>query len=174
MSLELHRCLYHEYPFTNTPDMVFLLNAGLWGYDSWEPALTMLGRRLPGVPVVVTAYTFEESEDDFDAVERGCSGGDSAGTVGLRVRVRVRWAAESRVNPALHAFYLAQLPQGAATDAALAADSEAYRAYRGRLSAGRAAALCHSRSVGGRAVQYLPNYFLQCFSIELEPVLKPV
>ncbi|CAN0230618.1 unnamed protein product [Pylaiella littoralis] len=77
------------------PHVLFLFNAGLWGYDDWEPTLEhVLGcssscssrehdeashssdddggkvspRRSPAV--VVTSYCSEEASDDMDTIER--------------------------------------------------------------------------------------------------------
>ena len=49
------------------PHLAVAFNAGLWGYDSWEPTV----RRLygAGVPVVVTAYHPKEAEEDAEMLE---------------------------------------------------------------------------------------------------------
>ena len=104
ISVEFHTCLYHEHYIiqrkNNTfgrPDMVLMLNAGIWGYKSWLPTLDafdMMSRdeRSDDIPdcfnsqlqvtearsikeiinegslFVVTSYTVEEAEDDEDTI----------------------------------------------------------------------------------------------------------
>ena len=73
-----HDFIRHLYPRDSVltltqpmPSCVLLFNAGLWGYDSWSPTLRELfcsSGLLVGVPVVVTSYTLEESEDDYDTI----------------------------------------------------------------------------------------------------------
>ncbi|CAM9995514.1 unnamed protein product, partial [Sphacelaria rigidula] len=57
------------------PDVLFLFNAGLWGYDDWTPTLKQLlvGMTATRPPtwsrlaaVVITSYCAEEAEDDMD------------------------------------------------------------------------------------------------------------
>ncbi|CAM9782283.1 unnamed protein product, partial [Ectocarpus sp. 6 AP-2014] len=90
--------LYHDVSgLFATPDALFLFNAGLWGYDDWEPTLEhILGcdraacpsdhvvnrQALPPpipatksgpkntAPVVVTSYCSEEASDDMETLER--------------------------------------------------------------------------------------------------------
>ena len=172
ISLELHRCFYHDYLAyrRHQADIVFLLNAGLWGYDSWIPTLRRLsevaGVSAP-VPVVLTSYTFEESEDDFDIVEEHCNcEGKESGS-----GARVHWLAESKVNPLLFEQYREELGD-TSPDAGLMLDSETYRRYCGHFSRERIAEfrLGAGRHVGGVLRTYLPNYFLQCFTIHPAPV----
>ena len=48
-------------------DVIFALNAGIWGYESWLPTLDLLlFGKYAGVKIIVTSYTLEESEDDYD------------------------------------------------------------------------------------------------------------
>ena len=45
-------------------------NGGIWGYDTWLPTLDMLFLgRFQGTPLVVTSYTLNESEDDYDSMK---------------------------------------------------------------------------------------------------------
>lgn len=104
ISVEFHICLYHEYYIiqreSNTflrPDMVLMLNAGIWGYKSWLPTLdafdmmsrdersadspdcfkgqlqgtegkSINGLMNEGTLFIVTSYTVEEAEDDEDTI----------------------------------------------------------------------------------------------------------
>ncbi|CBJ30260.1 conserved unknown protein [Ectocarpus siliculosus] len=96
--------LYHDVSgLFATPDALFLFNAGLWGYDDWEPTLEHIlgcdraacpsdhvGNRqaspppIPAtksgprnaVPVVVTSYCSEEASDDMETLERVLLGED--------------------------------------------------------------------------------------------------
>lgn len=103
--VECHSCLYHNYQPGHDnegqillPNMVVMLNAGIWGYTSWLPTLDLFAvmsssRRLKGsveethtatvtddidsnhrcenkrTPLfLVTSYTLEEAEDDEDTI----------------------------------------------------------------------------------------------------------
>ena len=100
VSVESYACLYHDYHFAQienrkfeTPDMVLMLNAGIWGYTSWLPTLDVFAKISTGcesssssseqsgsavhgstnssvkAPVfIVTSYTIEEAEDDEDTI----------------------------------------------------------------------------------------------------------
>ena len=82
-------CLYHDYysiqKRCNTwmnPDIVLMLNAGIWGYNSWLPTLDIFAEYSSSKPddennndgdnlkplFIVTAYTLEEAEDDEDVI----------------------------------------------------------------------------------------------------------
>ncbi|CAM9163411.1 unnamed protein product, partial [Hapterophycus canaliculatus] len=64
-------------------DALFLFNAGLWGYDDWEPTLEHAGNSPPPA-VVVTSYCQEEASDDMET-EMVVSG--------------LEWLWEPEVNP---------------------------------------------------------------------------
>eukprot|EP00592_Proboscia_alata_P021110 CAMPEP_0194422178 /NCGR_PEP_ID=MMETSP0176-20130528/21434_1 /TAXON_ID=216777 /ORGANISM="Proboscia alata, Strain PI-D3" /LENGTH=597 /DNA_ID=CAMNT_0039230703 /DNA_START=6 /DNA_END=1802 /DNA_ORIENTATION=- len=82
--------LYHDYFRTllsneqgtdsKLPTFLIAFNAGIWGYDDWNPTLELLcvsnndnrqqkRRKHTYLPLVVTAYTLEEAEDDFDVMQ---------------------------------------------------------------------------------------------------------
>ena len=75
--LEAHLQLYHEFydPDVHigaqTPDLIILFNAGIWGYDDWLPTLALF-RTMQNSVVLVTSYTLEEAEDDMDTIEDVC------------------------------------------------------------------------------------------------------
>jgi hypothetical protein len=50
-------------------DLVIAFNAGIWGYNEWLPTLEHLIRAKQSIPLVVTAYTLQEAEDDFDVIQ---------------------------------------------------------------------------------------------------------
>ena len=50
------------------PDLRLAFHAGLWGYDSWKPTLQWMVEQNHQVPLVVTAYTIQEAEDDAEVV----------------------------------------------------------------------------------------------------------
>ena len=118
--VDRHCCLYHEYWATTlltagadtmAPDVVIMLNAGVWGYQSWLPTLdtfAQVSRAQPssgssssssssgthsraGTLVVATAYTLEEAEDDEDTI-RGHYGRPGSGVTAV-------WLWEAEVNP---------------------------------------------------------------------------
>jgi hypothetical protein len=53
----------------SVPDLVIAFNAGVWGYDEWKTTVENLIQRNLCVPVVFTAYTEQEAEDDYDVIE---------------------------------------------------------------------------------------------------------
>lgn len=103
MTLRYNSGLYHDVSgLFHTPDALFLFNAGLWGYDDWEPTLEhVLGcsccsssaydaghnstdndydgnnRSASSAPaVVVTSYCPEEASDDMETIQRVLLGDD--------------------------------------------------------------------------------------------------
>lgn len=79
--LRYHAALYHDFSdYADeflTPSIMFLFNAGLWGYDDWIPTLEHIlvsPAERPKWPLlaamVVTSYCAEEAEDDMEVVER--------------------------------------------------------------------------------------------------------
>jgi hypothetical protein len=88
-----------------TPDIVLMMNAGIWGYESWKSTLKALsqfkneklcysgdldsssGRSI----FLVTSYTLAEAEEDFDCIQAlfPCSENDN----------RVNWFWECELNP---------------------------------------------------------------------------
>lgn len=83
LTFDVHVTLYHHYaaaidPFNGdevrAPALVACFNAGLWGYSDWLPTLQLLNSAwLPaGAHFLITAYTFEEGEDDEDVLAEHC------------------------------------------------------------------------------------------------------
>jgi hypothetical protein len=104
VSVESYACLYHDYYRARkeirkfeTPDMILMLNAGIWGYTSWLPTLDVFAqisiycesssssceyydhehssavhvdtKSSMSAPIfIVTSYTIEEAEDDEDTI----------------------------------------------------------------------------------------------------------
>ena len=81
-SVSCETSLYHEYLSSLTssssswPALSVAFNAGIWGYDSWQPTLHYLaagGAAKGGVGralhFVVTSYTSEEGKDDQESIE---------------------------------------------------------------------------------------------------------
>lgn len=76
IKIEIERALFHESSYatrsesTSRLDLVIAYNGGIWGYDSWAPTFDLLfWGKFQGVKVVVTSYTLQESEDDYDAMK---------------------------------------------------------------------------------------------------------
>jgi hypothetical protein len=89
--------LYHDYVSLQQPsppeaiDLLICFNAGFWGYSDWIPTL----RLLPSLRIkqtVVTSYSFQESEEDYDAVEEHCCTQSSS-------HFHIEWNFESELNP---------------------------------------------------------------------------
>lgn len=103
--LKCHTCLYHDIDNDCTPDLIVAFNAGIWGYDDWIPCLEYIIANDKRIPFVVTAYTIEEAEDDFEVIQSLVNnkyGGDG---------LNLEWSAES--NP-----FGSQLPRETASAAA--------------------------------------------------------
>jgi hypothetical protein len=59
----------------NIVDLAISFNAGIWGYEEWKMTLQNLYHRFDRnhhtphrIPFVITAYTIEEAEDDYDVI----------------------------------------------------------------------------------------------------------
>jgi hypothetical protein len=51
------------------PDLAIAFNAGIWGYNEWVTTIRyLIEHQSSSIPFVVTAYTFEEAEDDYDTI----------------------------------------------------------------------------------------------------------
>lgn len=119
VTLQYNTDLYHNVSvgLKADPDVLFLFNAGLWGYDDWTPTLKQLlvGMTATRPPtwsrlaaVVITSYCAEEAEDDMDTVEQllttgGGSGGSHGsadlGEEGSDTMGAVEWLWRPEVNP---------------------------------------------------------------------------
>lgn len=93
---------YHEFlcdPASSAPmrpSLCILFNAGLWGYDSWQPSLRLfLDGPLAGTPLCVTSFTLEEAEDDYDCIAEAAARVGGGGGGGLRVE----WMWDCELNP---------------------------------------------------------------------------
>jgi hypothetical protein len=67
-----HSSLYDDWLLSQTenmPDIVIAFNAGIWGYSDWCATIRTIAERNLQVPFVVTAYTLQEADDDYDVIE---------------------------------------------------------------------------------------------------------
>ena len=66
-----HCALYEDWlpSQVEQPDLVIAFNAGIWGYSDWCATIRTIAERRLEVPFVVTAYTLQEAEDDYDVLE---------------------------------------------------------------------------------------------------------
>jgi hypothetical protein len=83
----------------NQLDMVIAYNGGVWGYKSWDPTLAALFiGKFAGTKVVITSYTMEEAEDDYDRMDdyfkEACSGGSNSS----QRKLCWHWDCESNPN----------------------------------------------------------------------------
>ncbi|CAB9525021.1 expressed unknown protein [Seminavis robusta] len=76
-----HSASYHDWleeqESDRLPDLMVCFNAGIWGYEEWKPTIRCLAEKKLQAPFVVTSYTLEEAEDDFDVMEEIIVGGDA-------------------------------------------------------------------------------------------------
>lgn len=87
-SVAMYSSLYHEYVAeypVGKIDLMICFNAGMWGYDTWMPTLQLLPQ-LDITEIVVTSFTMEEAEDDYDTIE-------------AVLRTRVHWTMKPSTNP---------------------------------------------------------------------------
>ena len=110
------RCgLYHELEeATHSPHLAVAFNAGLWGYDSWLPTIRCIFENWGMRPsdgnvghnnephcLLVTSYTLEESDDDYDTLDQCFESVTSKTTVTLSdgVKQHLMWNWENESNP---------------------------------------------------------------------------
>lgn len=79
---------YHDWRATveRNPDLILAFNAGIWGYVEWAPTLRALGQGSIPTPTVITSYTLEESQEDFESIEEAVTK--------TTAKVRVQWGPE--------------------------------------------------------------------------------
>jgi hypothetical protein len=69
---------YHDWRASkqqhNNPDLIIAFNAGVWGYVEWAPTLHALGQGSIATPTVITSYTLEEAQEDFETIEEAVAG----------------------------------------------------------------------------------------------------
>mmetsp|Transcript_28778 Transcript_28778/g.37793 ORF Transcript_28778/g.37793 Transcript_28778/m.37793 type:complete len:270 (-) Transcript_28778:71-880(-) len=91
---------YHEYwqscvnedqsRLFQNPIAAFCFNAGVWGYDSWEPTLKFLIFQMK-CPTIITSYNELEAEDDEEAIETMFQEANHDGTF--------QWHWKAELNP---------------------------------------------------------------------------
>lgn len=96
--------LYHDVSgLFPAPDTLFLFNAGLWGYDDWEPTLEHVlgcGKEDANRPsVVVTSYCPEEASDDMETILRVVSADNNSLEEETAVVGGLEWLWRPEVNP---------------------------------------------------------------------------
>ena len=75
--------------FTSTAHFAIAFNAGVWGYKEWEATFGYLSERSESsIPFIITAYTLEECEEDWEVVKA---------TVEMKGSAKVLW--EAQPNP---------------------------------------------------------------------------
>ncbi|KAL3927414.1 MAG: hypothetical protein SGBAC_013097 [Bacillariaceae sp.] len=67
---------YHDWraSIPQDPDLIIAFNAGIWGYVEWAPTLRALGQGSIATPTVITSYTLEEAQEDFESIEEAVAG----------------------------------------------------------------------------------------------------
>lgn len=95
-------------------DIVLMMNAGIWGYDSWKYTLkslrsSVITRVSDNVPTgsrsvfLVTSYTLPEAEEDYDCIQDLFSSEDEGKEADIgnntSPQVKVRWLWECELNP---------------------------------------------------------------------------
>jgi hypothetical protein len=88
-----HSGVYHEWLqkySRKSPDLIIAFNAGIWGYQEWQPTIDYLNHRDTATPMVITAYTLEECQEDWEVIQQTVTGGSSTGA-------KILW--EPKMNP---------------------------------------------------------------------------
>lgn len=67
---------YHDWHSQHQvlPALIIAFNAGIWGYTEWAPTISYLRGRIGMVPMVITAYTVEEAEEDMEVIQNTVPG----------------------------------------------------------------------------------------------------
>eukprot|EP00980_Cylindrotheca_fusiformis_P028047 scaffold22577_cov122-Cylindrotheca_fusiformis.AAC.26 len=67
---------YHDWKqhHQEWPAMMIAFNAGIWGYKEWIPTILFLASQERSVPMVITAYTLEEAEEDMEVIRETVPG----------------------------------------------------------------------------------------------------
>ena len=95
------------------PACVIALNAGIWGYESWNASIELFfsywqksiyNQALVKCHFVITSYTLEESEDDYDRVAELYSLSKVSGVVRSKSKtkthdMRLEWVWDCEANP---------------------------------------------------------------------------
>jgi len=79
------------------PDLVVCYNAGIWGYNEWKPTIRYLVQLPVPINFVVTSYTIEEAEDDFDVIEQVIEEESKQSSADINKKNHTLWGPE--VNP---------------------------------------------------------------------------
>mmetsp|Transcript_35328 Transcript_35328/g.85502 ORF Transcript_35328/g.85502 Transcript_35328/m.85502 type:complete len:620 (-) Transcript_35328:67-1926(-) len=80
---------------TPAPQIVIAFNAGIWGYSEWEETIRYLADRQVVSNFIITAYTIDECQEDFEVIERAAS--PVEGTTSTGCRSKILWKPEN--NP---------------------------------------------------------------------------
>ena len=130
------------------------------------------------IPIVITSYTLEESEDDYETLMEHCHSltEDTSSTPSTlrsenNVCTYIEWIHESRRN-SIYALAEANDCVSANMDNnSVMAEPKVYKDYRGYYSADdiRNLQLTTKRLVNNEYVEYLPNAYYHC--IYIRPVL---
>jgi hypothetical protein len=95
LSVQYSTDLYHERVSeaeSACPLAVFCFDAGVWGYDSWLPTLSVA---VACSPVIITSYNGEEAADDLDTLEDALENGRLA----LASGGTIQWSWGPEKNP---------------------------------------------------------------------------
>ena len=57
-------------------DLVVAFNAGIWGYREWSETIQYLARQHSGLPMVITAYTLDECQEDQEVISNAIASSD--------------------------------------------------------------------------------------------------
>lgn len=117
VKLRYNSGLYHDVSeLFPAPTALFLFNAGLWGYDDWEPTLEHVlgcsgsgaagghgchedGDDLDRPPVIVTSYCPEEASDDTETIQRVVLEADERCKCSIDLDGGLEWLWKPEVNP---------------------------------------------------------------------------
>lgn len=83
-----HSGIYHQWYAENSevPSLIIAFNAGIWGYKEWADTIQFLSACVSELPMVITAYTLDEAQEDMEVIQHAVSGTS-----------KVLWEAEENV-----------------------------------------------------------------------------
>ena len=109
-----HNGVYHEWLEEHSaqiPQLMIAYNAGIWGYNEWKTTIEYLDRRPTATPLIITAYTLPECNEDYGVLEEivpvyKCIWGPQDNPFGSKIQAPHSSNKEYRENAAWQAWNL--------------------------------------------------------------------
>lgn len=82
LATSIARCSHLICLVTEMIHLILFFSAGVWGYEEWRKTFQFLNQRTEAAPVIITAYTLEECQEDYEVIESAVSSTDSVSSSG--------------------------------------------------------------------------------------------